>query len=391
MNDLQHIEFKRLVLGENPRIPSMEHIEELADDIEANGWQEPCTGLLNEKTQEVRILRGTRRTKANGMILERNPGRFLELYPDNAVPVFVLTELSEDEIVDTIIDHGQIQGLRDPMELQLAANMLFRVGKTERMVVTKLSGLLDIHTPMKSDVRKEWLEKLEGVKIARSAEKFDWALQLQNEAEIFQFNNRRGKIQNIHNAYRCPEVVMQALWLKATGEYHVDTSSDLQKTMPRTLTYAHVASLYKAFKEDLKGDEEGLVTKAQPGELFWAKWEEVGKKIQEAAKEKADGKTRAKAMAAGDMMKDVTEAVWSSKAFRALSRYHAGEKDAISKDVLQEMDRLVASAEIVADGDPDLWASVVQTSDAIIKERVAATREKAAAKPATPKRKKIRK
>ena len=50
MNDLQYIEFTRLVLGENPRIPSMEHIEELADDIEANGWQEPCTGLLNEKT-----------------------------------------------------------------------------------------------------------------------------------------------------------------------------------------------------------------------------------------------------------------------------------------------------------------------------------------------------
>jgi hypothetical protein len=391
MNNLQNIEFSRVVLGENPRIPSKEHIEELADDIEANGWQEPCTGLLNSKTQEVRILRGTRRTKANTVILDRNPERFLELYPNNAVPVYVMTDLSEDEIVETIIDHGQIQGLHDPMELQLAANMLFRIGRTERQVVTKLSGLLDIHTPMKSDVRKEWLEKLEGVKIAREAGKFDWALQLHNEAEIFQFNNRRGKIQNINNAFRCPDVVMQALWLKATGEYHEDTSADLQKSMPRTLTYAHVASLYKAFKEDLKEDEEGLVTKAQPGELFWAKWAEVGDKIQKAAKEKADGKTRAKAMAAGDMMKDVEAAIWSSKGFRALTRYHAGDKKAESKDVIQEMDRMLAAAEIVADGDSDLWADVVKTADAIIKERVAATREKAAAKPATPKRKKIRK
>ena len=389
MNNLQYIDYKLLVLGENPRIPSMEHIEELADDIEANGWQEPCTGLLL-KSKEVRILRGTRRTKANGLILERNPERFAELYP-NGCPVFLLENLSEDEIVDTIIDHGQIQGLRDPMELQLAANMLFRVGKTERQVVTKLSGLLEMHTPMKSDVRKEWLEKLEGVKIAREAGKFDWALQLQNEAEVFQFNNRRGKIQNIHNAYRCPVVVMQALWLKATGAYHPDTSEDLQKSMPRTLTYAHVASLYKAFKEDLKGDEEGLVTKEQPGELFWAKWAEIGDKIQQAAKDKADGKTRAKAMAAGDMMKDVETAVWSSKAFRALTQYHAGDVNAPSKDVIQEADKACAAAEIVADGAPDLWADVVKMADAIIKERVAATREKAAAKPATPKRKKVRK
>ncbi len=391
MSDLQRIEFARLVLGENPRIPSMEHIEELADDIEANGWQEPCTGLLNKKTQEVRILRGTRRTKANALILERNPKRFLELYPDNAVPVYVMKDLSDDEIVETIIDHGQIQGLRDPMELQLAANMLFRIGRTERQVVTKLSGLLEIHTPMKSDIRKEWLEKLEGVKIAREAGKFDWALQLQNEAEIFQFNNRRGKIQNINNAFRCPDVVMQALWLKATGEYHVDTSADLQKTMPRTLTYAHVATLYKAFKDDLSADEEGLITKAQPGELFWAKWSEIGEKIQKAADEKLSGKTRAKAMAAGDMMKDVDTAIWSSKAFRALTLYHAGDKKAESKDVIQAMDKAAAAAEIVADGDPDLWTNVLEMADAIIKERVAATREKAAKVVAPKPKKKARK
>jgi hypothetical protein len=292
-------------------------------------------------------------------------------------------------MVDLIIDHGQIQGLTDPMELQLAANMLFRANKTERQVVVSLAGLLEKFTPMKKDVRKEWLDKLDRVKAAREHDP-EWALQMQNEAEILLFNTRRGKIQNIHNAYRCPDVVMQALWLKATGAYHTNTPEDLIKSMPRTLTYAHVGQLYKSHKADIEADETNEVSKANPGVQFWAKWNEIVEKLRKEALNKADGKVRAKAMSATDMMQDFDERVWKSQGFLSLTQFHAG-KGEVTKEPLLALDTIASAAEIVSDGAPDVWADVVKTADAIIKERAAANREKAAAAKVVKTRKKARK
>jgi len=386
--ELKTVDFTNLVLGENCRIPNMEHIPELAEDIAAVGLKQAL--LVTPKGEQFRVLQGNRRYKAIARIKENNPGRFKELF-GKGIPTAIVTGISDEEMVDLIIDHGQIQGLNDPMELQLAANMLFAAGKTERQVVVALSGLLEKFTPMKADVRKEWLAKLEQVKIAREAGQFEWAVQLQNEAEAFLLNNRRGKIQNLHNAFRCPDIVMQALWYKATGELHPDTPADFKNTMPKGLTYAHVNQLYKAFKNDLESDEEGLVTKANPGSQFWAKWQEICEKLQQAAKEKLAGKKRPKAMNATDMMKDVEEGTWSSQGFRRLTEFHAGKS--VDKTELAKMDAVCHTAEIIKDGDPDLWQNVVDTAQAIINERRAAAMEKAAqAKVAKPrKRKKIRK
>lgn len=385
--ELLNIDLGALVLGENPRIPNLEYIEELSEDISANGLKTPPIVTPINKTQ-FRILQGTRRFKALIRIFENNPARYEEILSDG-IPCNVMTDVTEEEMVDLIIDHGQIQGLTDPMELQLAANMLFRANKTERQVVVSLAGLLEKFTPMKQDIRKEWLDKLDRVKAAREHDP-EWALQMQNEAEILLFNTRRGKIQNIHNAYRCPDVVMQALWLKATGDYHTNTPEDLIKTMPRTLTYAHVGQLYKSHKADIEADETNEVSKANPGVQFWAKWNEIVEKLRKEALDKADGKVRAKAMSATDMMQDFNERVWKSQGFLSLTQFHAG-KGEVTKEPLLALDAIAAAAEIVSDGAPEVWADVVKTADAIIKERAAANREKAAAAKVVKTRKKVRK
>lgn len=371
---LINVDFGTLVLGENCRLPGLLRIEELCEDISANNLKVPL--LTTPVDKKSKVLQGNRRWYALEMLLDRNPARFKELFGKDGIPVIQVTGISAEEQVDLIIDHGHIQGLSDPMELQLASNMLFAAGRTERQVVVALAGLLEKFTPMKQEVRKDWLAKLARVKEVLVKDP-EWGLELQNEAEILLFNNRRGKIQNLHNAFRCPEVVMQALWLKATGLYREDTLEDLRDQMPRSLTYAHVGQLYKSHKADIAADETNEVSKANPGVLFWAKWQEISEKIRKEAIEKADGKPRAKAMSATDMMQDVEERIWKSKGFLALSQYHAG-KDEVSKDVLVKLDAIAAAAEIVEDGAPDVWADVDKTAEAIIKERVAANREKAA-------------
>jgi len=386
--ELSYAQLSELELGDNVRLPKNLNIVEMFNDLEAVGLKNPITALKGAKDKPHRVLQGTRRTLGLRMLFENNPERFQELFGEKGIPVILVSGLSEEEIVDMIVDHGQVKGLTDPMELQLACNMLFKAGKTEKQVVITLSGLLESFQPLKPEVRQEWEAKVSRAKKAREAGDYEWANQLQNEAEIFLFNARRGNIQNRHNAFRCPDVVHWALWLKATGEHHPDCSEDLKKTMPRSLTYSHVNALYKAFKADIDADSEGKVTKAAPGKMFWAKWSEICKSIQQAAKEKAEGQTRPKAMAAGDIMQDVDERIWQSKGFRMLSMYHAGQE--IQKHLLMEQDKIAETAEIVADGDPDLWADVIKTAKSITEARVAAEREKAA-QPATTVSKNVKK
>lgn len=370
--ELRDVDAGLLFLGENPRIPNLEYIEELAQDIRENGLKTPL--VVADIGSKFRVLQGTRRTKAIGWLKE-NDRTFWDENFANGIPAYVYSGLSEREMVNIIIDHGNIQGLTDPMELQQAANMLFVAGYNEKQVVIQLAGLLEKFTPMKSDIRKEWLAKLARVKEAMKTDP-EWALQTQQEADTLLFNNRRGKIINIHNAFRCPTIVMQALWLKSTGEIHPDTPKDLAKSMPRSLTYGHVGQLYKAFKADIEADETGEVSKESPGPVFWAKWKEIGDKIRKDALEKAAGATRAKAMSASDMFKDVEERAWKSKGFLQLSTWHAGKGD-VTKEQLLPLDAIAAVAETVAEGDPDLWADVVKTAKAIVEMRQAATREKA--------------
>ena len=371
--ELRNIELGLLFLGENPRIPNLEYIEELAQDILGNGLKTPL--IVADDDSKFRVLQGNRRTKAILWIKENSPEKFDELFA-NGVAAYVYSGLSESEMVNIIIDHGNIQGLKDPMELQQAANMLFAAGYNEKQVVISLAGLLEAQTPMKADIRKDWLSKLERVKEAMKSDP-EWALQTQLEADTLLFNTRRGKIQNIHNAYRCPVIVMQALWYKATGLLHPNTPTDFGKTMPRSLTYSHVGMLYKAFKADIDADEEGAVSKDTPGPVFWAKWKEIGDKIRKDASEKASGATRAKAMSSSDMMKDVEERHWKSKGFLLMTQWHSG-KGEVTKDQLNVQDGIAAVAETVADGDPELWAEVVKTAKAIVEMRQAAAQEKAA-------------
>ena len=378
----QLINLAVVYIGRNVRLPSLMKIQELMLDIMENGLQTPISVYKVDGRYEV--IQGHRRYTAIQALYKNDPKRFAELFP-KGIPCTIIEGVTYEEAQEMKVDHGNELSLTDPMELQLCANLLFSQGKGEKAVVTRLASLMDRMKPMKSEKLKKYSAMLNDAKLW--IEKGDKAAAKEKtaEAEKFLFDYRRGMVQNLHNAYRCPNIVMAAMYFKAAG---IRPASDAEfaipdkEILPDGITYQHVLSLWKAHEKDLTILENGVAkySKRMPGPEFSAKWKTIVEELTKKADDTSET-PRGKAMSAGEMETELKESKWLSAGFQLLTRHHRKEKD-VDFTRLQACDKVAYFAELLSVRAPKEWASALILAEAIEKEQVAATQEAAVPEPA---------
>jgi hypothetical protein len=357
------VSFGSITFGENPRINILKGIETLQDSISANGL------MVHPMVHEIggglfKMIRGNCRLTAIARIKEENPVRFNELF-GKGVPCQVVSDVTPEEVIELTLDHSDSRPLTDPHELQRSANMLFSIGKTEADVAVTLAGLIDAISPMRPDNRKE-LDALkaktaEAVKSGNAA-----AVELCKRAEKdYLFNYRRGFVQNLHNIYRCPEIVMASLYYKATGE----KPAKFKDVELPPVTTAQAVSLYKLHNDDCKELDPATgmskFNKAITGPKFNEGWDNIVAKAK-AALEKGPGEPKPKAMAASEM--DNERKGFQSLLAVRLTRRHMGEKGITDIAVLDDH---AYRADLVRNNDPKAWAEFVNLANKIEGELVA--------------------
>lgn len=356
---------KAIYMGRNVRLPALMKIAELAADIAENGLLTPIL-VYEVKPRGFEVIQGHRRLHSIQSLAEEA----FEKHFSRGIPVTVVTGVTYDEAQLMKVDHGNEVGLSDPMEIQLCGNILFSQGKSEKEAVIRLAALMDRIKPMKSEKLKKYQTMLADAKLLTIKGMTEEAKAKLKDAEDFLFNYRRGYIQNIHNAWRCPTVVMAALYLKATGTApEKGTDFFTEQKLPKGITYQHVTSLWKAFEKDLTHkDETGKLkyNKTLPGPDFTAKWNEICTELNKAAEDSESGGTRAKAMSAGDMEKELTEGKWQSNGFQMLTRHHRKE-EGVDTARLMALDKLAFLAELLSERAPKEWADAVELAEGIIK------------------------
>lgn len=368
----------KIIFGRNVRLPQNMNIPELGMDIGANGMNKRPT-VFAVKGGNVEIISGHRRVLSARWLKENDPVAFKKWFGKGEIEVEVISDVSYEEAQLLKIDHGNEQPLRG-LELQLCANMLFDYGMGEKQVVIRLAQLLDTIMPMKANKKKKLEElrtQLEQL-VAVNAKK-DLIKAKEKEIEDFVFEYRRGACQNLHDVYRCPSVVMAALYLKETGEYPEDVDESL--ALPARITMNDVKKLYKAFKKDLEvTDDKGArkFNKELPGPDFEAAWKEVLADSEE--KENAEPGSRSKAKSHKELVAEAKDK-WDSTGFQLLTKYHANE--AIEMKHLKAEDKLLFVAEIVSERAPEEWAEMVKLCKGLTKEVAAENREVEAAKAAS--------
>lgn len=329
-----------ITVGQNVRSSLGLRLKELAADIAMNGLTTPIWVWFPTTGVDIaEVLRGHRRTAALNMLLQDNPARFGELFPDG-VPVDVISEITQSEALAIKVDHGNELSLSSVYEVQLCCNLLFEAGHTEEAVVGELSGMLDRISPMSPKVRGE-IDSLR-------------AAGLHAEADKREFGYRRGLIQGKHNAYRCPSIVMASI-AKDAGE---QVPKAFEGQYIPSLTTGDITGLYKAFTKDqgVLVNGKAVYDKASPGPNFKAAWDKIVAKSQ--AKDAEPESVRAKAMSAKDIMAEVTDKKLKSALGCKLAAKHAGDSQWDSEIPTLDSDALMA--EIVKAGSPDLWAMVVE-------------------------------
>jgi hypothetical protein len=390
----EHVTLESIIVGRNVRLPALMKIEELAADIHDNGLLTPIS--VYEVVGGFEVIQGHRRAAALARIYKAEPVHFASLFP-NGVPVTVVTGITYEEAQVMKIDHGNEVSLADPMELQLCANLLFAQGKTEKDVVVRLAALMDRIKPMKADKAKKYTTMLADAELWKEKGNLTNAREKQAEAEKFLFEYRRGMVQNLHNAYRCPWIVMAALYFKATGEKAPENADfwfeGLDKEIiPAGVTYQHVNSLWKAFEKDLTIVKDGVMvhSKRNPGPDFLKKWSEVVSELTKKAEDSESATPRAKAMSAGEMETELKEGKWLSAFGQLLTRHHRKESG-VDSTRLATLDKASLYAEILMAKAPEEWASSVKLAEAIIQENIEATKQVPEAQPEPKKAKKGRK
>lgn len=376
-------QFKQWLLGKitegrNVRLPQNMNIPELGMDIGANGLNKKPQ-VIAVKDGKVEIITGHRRIRAIKWLKVNDPKAYKKWFPGDKVEVEILQGITYEQAQFLKIDHGNEQPLRG-LELQNCANMLFDYDLGEKQVVVRLATLLDSVMPMKANKRKK-LDELRTQLEQLIAVDADPKLIVAKEAEIvtFIFEYRRGAVQNLHNTYRCPEIVMAALFFKETGEY--PEGFDKSVLLPARITTADVTKLYKAFTGDLEEvDAKGVCkfNKILPGPAFDVKWAEVLKDSQEKVDAKPGDRNKSKSY------KDLSaeaKGKWNSTGFQLLTKYHANEE--IEVATLKQEDALLFVAEILSERSPDEWAEAVELSKGLVKEVAAEAKEVEAAKQAT--------
>lgn len=341
-----HVELSKIEFGRNVRLPELYGVEELAADISENGLKEPLV-LWDRGDSKFENLQGHRRQRAIQHIFANDLKRFTELFgPEGKIPAIVKSDMTREEALMEIVDHGNKRQISDPFELQMCANLLFEAGCTEEQVAVKLASVMDLISPMKPESRNELDEliiKRNQATDAGAKERLD------SEVRKFILAYRRGLVQNLHNAYRCPQVVMDALYRKSTGKNPDGVTDEL----PSKLTTAMVTKLFDAFKQDMKiMDSTGVPvhSKEKPGPSFKAKFAEYLKAEKEAAGKPVE--PRAKGMSAKEMEEQVTTGRWASRGFKILTMQHAGKTVDVAE--LSEQDRRYRLVDVLFElGQPD--------------------------------------
>lgn len=361
---IKKVKFETITFGENVRLPNLENIEVMADSIEMKGI-EVMPSVWERPNGTYDCLQGFRRLKGAGVVLERNPDKFYELFPNGEIECIVYTDLTEKEAIDIKVDQGVQQTLKDPMELQNAANMLFRIGATPTEIKISLAGLLDEIYPMSATNQK----KLKDMKDAQH-EALEKELEVEAEIkrrEIDDFIkwNRNGVVQNLHTVYRCPHVVYAARYYEACGK--VLPCLQGADYIP-TVTLKEAAKLWKCAKADFEEVVDGVQrwTQAIPGPKFKEAWEELIRTQKDRAANPKD--KRPKAMSSTAMKEEAQ--TFSSKGLGQLTRKHAGEE--IENFAAKDIDEMLMVAELVAEYQPDLWAKCVEFAEAKKQELAAA-------------------
>jgi ParB/Sulfiredoxin domain len=374
----QLVKLALIYVGRNVRLPSLMKIQELAADIAENGLLTPI--VVYRVKDKFEVIQGHRRESALRSLLANDPERFNVLFP-NGIPVTIVEGVTYEEAQEMKIDHGNELSLTDPMELQLCANMLFAQGKGEKPVVIRLASLMDRMKPMKADKLKKYQGMLADAQLWLEKGNKANAKEKQAEAEKFLLDYRRGYVQNLHNAYRCPHIVMAALYLKATGERPTkdeEFAVDEKVFLPVGLTYQHVNSLWKAFEKDLTILKDGkqVHNRRVPGPEFNAKWKVICDELAKKAEASEDGTPRAKAMSAGDMETELKEGKWHSAFGQLLTRHHRKETG-VDMTQLVTLDKVAYFAELLSERAPEEWAASVKLAEAIEKEQIAANEQAA--------------
>lgn len=372
------VAIKNLVMGDNVRLPGSLNIEGLKADIEENGLLTPITVFELEKGDHL-VIRGHRRTTSLQQIFAGNPKRFKKLFP-KGVPVTVLKGISQEEAELMKVDDSQYQPLTDPFEIQLCANKLFAFknaqypnGLTEREVALRMAGILDRIYPMKATKKKKAEELKADIALAQAKGLVEVVKTKTKELNDLIFEYRRGKMQNCHEAFRCPDIVMSALQYKATG--NLPDGWNKKVYLPATLNYGHVKKLWTEFKKDLQLDAEKKgslkYNKRSPGPNFLSKWNEICEELK--ADETAPKTTRAMAMSA----KAMKEQKWFSTFGSKLTAQHGGDKE-VNPDDLTNLDLIAYYAEIIAERAPKEWDELVKLATGLEKEMEAERKEAAA-------------
>lgn len=350
------IAFVAIKMAKNVRLESRYNLPPLMEDIRANGLKTPIS--VYKDGEKYPVLQGHRRTRAIALLKETDPARYKELFSEG-IPCIVREVSGERDIARFKVDHGNELSLTDPFELQMCASMLFDVAYKEREVVVELSGMMDRISPMKA-------EKRTAIENAST----------QSEKDKILFEYRRGLVQGLHNAHRCPPKVMAALEFKATGEQIEGYDGEY---LPK-LTTSMVQSLWKAHSEDLKvedGEGRKVFSKRRTGPKFNEKWDKIVESSQKREADKEEGVVREKAMSGKDMKTEIKDGKWLSDFGTLLTKHHSGDK---SVGDLTPYDETCYLAELVKEADQKLWKAVVKAAKAIEVRAQAAVAEAEAAK-----------
>jgi hypothetical protein len=352
--DTQTLPFGSLFMGVNVRIPANLNIPPLSEDIEERNLKNPLMVWQPNGNDRYEIIQGHRRFMALETIQTRNAKRFEELF-GQGVPCLVVSDVTPEEVFDLKVDHGTEESLRDPFEIQLCANLLFKIGKTEKQVIIQLSSLVDRVIPMKAETKKG-IEKLREDKAKYEAEGDNRkAAAVQKEVDDAIFDYRRGYVQGLHTVARCPDCVMAAEYLKATGEKPEGYENE---DLPR-LTKKSISSLWDAHKEDMSELENGKPrwSKSRPGPLFRAKWKQL---VESSKKDPKKKKAKPKSLPASEILTEVTEGRVQSALGVALCNLHAGNKAYAER--VPELDTASHYTDLVREHDKKLWEKVVKSA-----------------------------
>ena len=363
------IKLDMLTMGDNPRLPNNLNILPLADNIEGVGkLLEPIT-VWTKPDGLVEVIRGHRRTLACQLIHDNNRARFDEIFPEG-IPVFMVENCTAEEAVELKLDHTEQRGLTDPHEVQMSANMLFAVRRTEADVAWQLSSLIDKISPMNVKGKEklgELTEKLESAKASKAKPKVIEACEKACKEFIAEY--RRGYVQNLHNVFRAPKVVCAALFAKAARQ----NPKEFEGVYLPPLTNADVKALWKAHKTDIAiVDQETKVpvyNQTRVGPNFSTKWDEI---VKDSQTEKDDKPATPKAMSAKDMASDITEGRFCSVGFVKLTNLHCGDKTVEGLDAL---DHAYHMLDLIAKEQPELYEMVITEGTKVESELAKADKE----------------